>query len=159
MYSPPLSQQGNFSYNGTDGKLHTVNVFQLAQNYNPTLPGTVNPTIASQQASVNKAVSGQGLTNLADPTLQLLTYSAPGGINFYYPVGRIDYNLSDKIRMYLSFLYTQETSIGAYPQPFPGAGFSNQNGNYFFRNYQANYGLDYIISPEGGESVQVQFPL
>ena len=50
--------------------------------------------------------------------------------------------------MYLSFLFTQETSIGAYPQPFPGAGFSNQNGNYFFRNYQANYGLDYIISPK-----------
>jgi hypothetical protein len=142
------AQQGNFNYNGTDGKLHTVNVFQLAQNYSPSLPGTVNATIASQQSDINKAVNGQGLTNLADPALQLLTYSAPGGINYYYPVGRVDYNLSDKVRMYLSFLYTQETSVGAYPQPFPGAGFSTQNGNYFFRNYQANYGLDYIISPK-----------
>jgi hypothetical protein len=142
------AQQGNFAYNGTDGKAHTVNVFQLAQNYNPALPGTVNSTIASQQSAVNTAVNGQGLTPLADPALQLLTYSAPGGINYYYPVGRIDYNLNDKVRMYLSFLYTQETSIGAYPQPFPGAGFSNQNGNYFFRNYQSNYGLDYIISPK-----------
>ncbi len=142
------AQQGNFSYVGTDKAVHTVNVFQLAQNYNPALPGTVNSTIASQQSDINKAVNGQGLTNLADPALQLLTYSAPGGINYYYPVGRIDYNLKDKVRMYLSFLYTQETSIGAYPQPFPGAGFSNQNGNYFFRNYQTNYGLDYIISPK-----------
>ena len=142
------AQQGNFSYNGTDGKLHTVNVFHLAQQYNPALPGKVNSTIASQQSTINKAVNGQGLTNLADPALQLLTYSAPGGINYYYPVGRVDYNLSDKVRMYLSFLYTQETSVGAYPQPFPGAEFANQNGNYFFRNYQANYGLDYIISPK-----------
>jgi Carboxypeptidase regulatory-like domain len=142
------AQQGNFSYVGTDKATHTVNVFQLAQNNNPSFPNAVNATIASQQATINKAVNGQGLTNLADPALQLLTYSAPGGINYYFPVGRIDYNMSDKIRMYLSFLYTQETSIGAYPQPFPGAGFSTQNGNYFFRNYQSNYGLDYIISPK-----------
>jgi len=142
------AQQGNFTYNGTDGKAHTVNVFQLAQTYNPALPGTVNSTIASQQSLINTAVNGQGLTSLADPALQLLTYSAPGGINYYFPVGRIDYNLNEKVRMYLSFLYTQETSIGAYPHPFPGAGFSNQNGNYFFRNYQTNYGLDYIISPK-----------
>ena len=144
----PAAQQGNFSYVGTDKATHTVNVFQLAQNYSPTLPGSVNPIIASQQAGINTAVGGQGLTPLADPALTLLTYSAPGGINYYYPVGRIDYNLSEKVRMYLSFLYTQETSIGAYPQPFPGATFANQNGNYFYRNYQTNYGLDYIISPK-----------
>jgi hypothetical protein len=144
----PAAQQGNFSYVGTDKAVHTVNVFQLAQNNNPAFPNSVNPTIASQQAAINKAVNGQGLTNLADPSLQLLTYSAPGGINYYFPVGRVDYNMSDKIRMYLSFLYTQETSIGQYPQPFPGSTFSSQNGNYFFRNYQANYGLDYIISPK-----------
>jgi hypothetical protein len=139
----PSAQQGNFTYNG-----HTVNVFQLAQNYNPALPGKVNSTIASQQAAINTAVGNQGLSTTGDPNLLQLTYSAPGGITYYFPVGRLDYNLSDKVRMYLSFLYTQETSIGAYPQPFPGSGFSNQNGNYFFRNYQANYGLDYIISPK-----------
>jgi Carboxypeptidase regulatory-like domain len=142
------AQQGNFSYVGTDKVTHTVNVFQLAQNYNPTLPGTVNSAIAAQLAAVNKAVNGQGLTTLADPALLLNTFSAPGGTNYYYPVGRVDYNLSDKIRMYLSFLMTQRTSIGQYPQPFGGDGFSNQNGNYFYRNYQANYGLDYIISPK-----------
>ncbi len=144
----PAAQQGNFSYVGTDKAIHTVNVFQLAQNNNPAFAKSVNPIIASQQAAINKAVNGQGLTNLGDPSLQLLTYSAPGGINYYFPVGRVDYNLSDKLRMYLSFLYTQETSIGAYPQPFPGSTFSSQNGNFFFRNYQANYGLDYIISPK-----------
>jgi Carboxypeptidase regulatory-like domain len=139
----PSAQQGNFTYSG-----HTVNVFQLAQNYNPALSGKVNSTIASQQAAINTSVGNQGLTTTGDPNLLLLTYAAPGGINYYFPVGRLDYNLSDKVRMYLSFLYTQETSIGAYPQPFPGSGFSNQNGNFYFRNYQANYGLDYIISPK-----------
>ena len=142
------SQQGNFAYVGTDGSTQTVNVFQLAQKYNPALPGSVNSVIASQQSLVNTAVNGQGLSPLVDPSLLGVTYQAPGGINYYFPVGRIDYNLSDKVRMYLSFLYTQETSIGQYPQPFPGAGFANQNGNYFFRNYQSNYGLDYIISPK-----------
>jgi hypothetical protein len=142
------AQQGNFTYTGSDKLVHTVNVLQLAQNYDPSLPGTVNSTISSQISGINTAVNGQGLTALTDPTILLLTYSAPGGINYYYPVGRVDYNLSDKVRMYLSFLMTQETSIGAYPQPFPGKTFSSQNGNYFMKNYQANYGLDYIISPK-----------
>jgi Carboxypeptidase regulatory-like domain len=139
----PAAQQGDFTYNG-----QTVNVFKLAQNYNAALPGKVNATIAAQQAAINTSVANQGLTPTGDPNLQLLTYAAPGGTNFYYPVGRVDYNLSDKVRMYLSFLYTQRTTIGQYPQPFPGSGFSNQNGNYYFKNYQANYGLDYIISPK-----------
>jgi hypothetical protein len=139
----PAAQQGNFTYSG-----HTVNVFQLAKNYNASLPSTVNSTIASEQSAINTAVGTQGFSTTGDPNLLLVTYSAPGGINYYFPVGRLDYNLSDKLRMYLSFLFTQETSVGAYPQPFPGSGFSNQNGNYFFRNYQANYGLDYIISPK-----------
>ena len=142
------SQQGNFTYIGTDKAPHTVNVFQLAQSYNPSLPGTVNASVASQLSLINKAVIGQNNTPVADPAILLNTYSAPGGTNFYYPVGRIDYNVSDKLRMYLSFLLTQRTSIGSYPQPFGGPGLASQNRNFYMRNYQANYGLDYIISPK-----------
>ena len=45
-------QQGNYAYLGTDGAMHTVNLFNLA-SAQPGLPTTVDASVAKQLAAIN----------------------------------------------------------------------------------------------------------
>lgn len=146
IFSNPAIQ-GNFTYKGTDGANHTVNVFQLAHNYNPANSNVINPDVNTLIQNAINAVGGQGLTPVSDPTIIQASFNAPATQTQYYPVVRLDYNATDKVRMYLSWIMSQSSPIGSYPPPFPGSAFANQNGNNFSRAYNLNYGLDYIISP------------
>ncbi|MEO6807106.1 MAG: carboxypeptidase-like regulatory domain-containing protein [Edaphobacter sp.] len=146
IFSNP-AVQGNFTYTGTDKTVHTVNVFQLATAYNPANAGVINPKVNTLIQNAITAVNGQGLTSLTDPTILQASFNQPGSQTQYYPVARLDYNATDKVRMYLSWIMSQSSPVGSYPAPFPGASYANQNGNNFSRSFNANYGLDYIISP------------
>lgn len=137
---------GNFTYTGSDSQKHTVNVFQLAQNYSPTLPNTINSGVNTMIQNAITAVNGQGLTANTDPTILGVAFNEPGSQTQYYPVVRLDYNVNNKVRMYLSWIMSQYNPVGSYPPPFPGSAFANQNGNNFTRNFNANYGLDYIFT-------------
>lgn len=140
--------QGNFTYTGTDKQTHTVNVFKLAQQYDPTLPSAINPAVNTLIQNAITASQGISTGSVTDPNLTQVFFSVPAAQTQYYPVARIDYNVNDKVRMYLSWIMTQSNPIGSYPSPFPGASFANQNGNNFTRNFNLNYGLDYIITPQ-----------
>ena len=145
----PSAQGGNFTYTGTDNRSYTVNVFQLAANTNSGLPTKTNTAIAAQLAQINQSVAGASLTPVADPTLNTVNYTSPAPVIKYFPAGRLDYNISQKLRTYLSFLATTSTQpSGAIPAPFPGSNFNNQNAGNFNRNYLSSFGLDYIISPQ-----------
>lgn len=138
---------GNDTYKGTDGQTHTVNLFQIASQYTgATLPTTINPSVNTLIQNALKASSGLSTSALADPNLQQIFFSAPGATTQWYPVARLDYNLSSKVRMYLSWIMQEIKPIGSYPPPFPGSSYANQNGNNYTRNFNANYGLDYIIT-------------
>ena len=146
IFSNP-AVQGNFTYTGTDHASHTVNVFQLAHAYNPAYSNVINPNVNTLIQNAISAVNGQGLTSLSDPTLLQASFNEPGTQTQYYPVARLDYNPTDKFRMYLSWIMSQSNPVGSYPPPFPGSSYANQNGNNFSRSFNVNYGLDYIISP------------
>jgi len=146
IFSNPAAQ-GNFTYKGTDGNNHTVNVLQLAHGYNQSFSGTLNPDVNTMIQNAISAVNGQGLTALSDPTILQASFNVPGAQTQYYPVARVDYNATDKIRMYLSWIMFQSNPVGSYPAPFPGEKYANQSGNNFTRSYNLNYGLDYIFSP------------
>ena len=139
--------QGNYTYTGTDKKTYTVNLFKLAQQYDPTLPGAINPAVGALITNAIKASQGLGTGSLTDPNLQQVFFNVPAAQTQYYPVARLDYNMSEKVRMYLSWIMTQSNPIGSYPAPFPGSDYANQSGNNFTRNFNLNYGLDYIITP------------
>jgi hypothetical protein len=142
----PSAVNGNFTYTGTDKALHTVNVFQLAQQYSSTLPGTINSSVNT--LIQNALTSTQSLTKgtYTDPTIQSVAFNEPGAQTQYYPVARLDYNINDKVRMYLSWIMNESKPVGSYPPPFPGSTFADQNGNNYTRNFNANFGLDYIIT-------------
>lgn len=137
---------GNFTYNGSDSQKHTVNVFQLAQNYDPTLPGVINPNVDTLIQNAISAVNGKGIGTSPDPTILPIGFQAPNTQTQYYPLARLDYNVNNKERMYLSWIMSQYNPVGSYPAPFPGSSFANQNGNNFTRNFNVNYGFDDIIT-------------
>jgi len=145
---PTSVTNGIYGYKGTDGQTHNVNLFQLASQYSgATLPTTINASVNTLIQNALKASSGLSTAQTADPlNLTQVFFSAPNEQTQYYPVARVDYNVNDKVRMYLSWIMNESKPIGSYPSPFPGSGYANQNGNNYTRNFNANYGLDYIIT-------------
>jgi hypothetical protein len=144
----PSAVQGNFTYAGTDKLNHTVNLFQLAQQYGGGLPTTINAGVNTLIQNGLTASQGLSRTNYTDPTIQGIAFNVPGEQTQYYPVARLDYNINDKVRMYLSWIMNESKPVGSYPAPYPGSAFANQNGNNYTRNFNANYGLDYIFNPK-----------
>jgi hypothetical protein len=142
----PSAVAGNFTYTGTDAAQHTVNVFQLAAQYSSALPSKINAGVNT--LIQNALTASQSLTKstYSDPTIQGIAFNEPGAQTQYYPVARLDYNVNDKVRMYLSWIMNESKPVGSYPPPFPGAAYANQNGNNYTRNFNGNYGLDYIIT-------------
>jgi len=160
----PAALAGNFTYyytpSGTTTPVPvTVNVLTVANAYNPYGPGTINPDVkklTDAAIAATQGLSGSPATS-TDNTTNTVSFNVPGTQTNYYPVARLDYNLNDKIRMYLSWLMTENKPVGSYPAPFPGAAYANQAGNNFTRNFDANYGLDYIFSPRLINQLKVGF--
>ena len=143
----PAAQQGNFLYQGTDGNTHSVNVFNLAAQTSPTLPTTVNPEIAAQLTLINGAIADGGVTSTPDLNFNQLSWNSSSPITQYFPGGRLDYNMSKRLKMYLSTLVTNSSQPTVTPATFPGASFANQVAGNSTKNYTVSFGLDFIATP------------
>jgi len=147
------AQAGNFTYGGT-----TVNLLTIAQNAHVNCPGstttycplpsTVNPEIAKQFAAINSAESSGSLGATSEPNVDLLSWNNNSPQVEYYPVARLDYDLSQKARMYISWSMTKNTEPGSYNPTFPGSGFADQGAGYATKDFSGSYGFDYIFSPK-----------
>lgn len=140
------AQSGVFTYLGTDGTTHTANLLTIAQAHG--LPSTINSEVATQFAAINSAEGSGHLAGTSDPNYQELAWNNPSPEKDYYPVARLDYNLSQKVRMYASWMMTQNEQPGTTAPTFPGSGFANQTAGNYTRNFTGTYGLDYIFSPQ-----------
>ncbi|MFZ0663723.1 MAG: carboxypeptidase regulatory-like domain-containing protein [Acidobacteriaceae bacterium] len=141
------AQSGDFTYTGTDGNSHTVNVLNVANQQNPSLPGTINSAISSQLSLINTAASSGQITPTSDPNLSTVSWLQQSPTTYYFPTARVDYNLSQKARIDVSWLMTKETQPGTTAATFPGSSFSNQIAGNSSKNYTASLGFDYIFSP------------
>jgi len=144
----PGAQAGNYTYVDGRGVSHTVNLFQTATNFNATLPNTVNSTVAAQQAKINKALGLGTVTGTTDPILNNLNFLTPQPVTFWFPALRVDYNMSNKLRMNLALQRTMRESPGDQLPAFPGSDLApvTQAGNKSDAA-TASYGLDWTISP------------
>jgi hypothetical protein len=98
----PQAQSGQFSYVGTDGQLRRVNLLTLAgQN---GFPNTVNPIIGGQLQKIQTATSA-GAISPYDPIRNQLKWVEPDPTTNYYPMGRIDYQIANKLRFNVSDTY------------------------------------------------------
>ena len=143
----PGAQAGNFTY-VAGGVSHTVNLYQVANSFNSSLPNTANSTYAAQQAKINNSLGAGTVTGTTDPILNNVNFLNPQPIKQWFPALRVDYNMSSKIRMNLALNRTMRESPGDTLPAFPGSDLApvTQAGNKS-DNATAGYGLDWTISP------------
>ena len=138
------AQSGIFTYPGTDGKTHTVNVLTTAHGFSSSLPSTINPVVASELAAINSSLTAGAVTASTNPNINLLNWLQPSPTTNYFPTFRIDHNLTQKFRYHVAFNETkgpiQPASNAAF---FPGSGFSNQIAGNKFNQYTASLGIEW----------------
>lgn len=141
----PAAQGGTFTYVGTDGNTHTANLLTIAQNHG--LPSAVNAEVSKQFAAINSALGAGKLVPTSDPNYNELDWVQSSPETDYFPVARLDYNASQKVRMYLTWMMSQYNQPGNTAPTFPGSGFANQEAGNQTKNFTGSYGFDYVFSP------------
>lgn len=150
-YLTSATQAGNFTYLDTKNTYQTVDLLGLAKSYNAAngtkLTTAVNSTVASEISSINSAVGSGASSTTSDANINEVSWQTAQPNIIYYPTVRVDYNVSQRLRMNLAYNMTTRTVSGEYTPTFPGASYAGQGGSYHTRSYTAAYGLDYDLTP------------
>lgn len=140
------AQQGIFKF----GNGQQVNLFTLAAAYNnaneTNLPTTRLSVVADRLSQINGYVP-KGMidtTATTDPNIQALYWYQTNPVTYYYPTFRLDYNLSQKVKLNLAYNQTKMNSPGANAGWFPGDGLAADNKS---NAVTASLGVDWTISP------------
>jgi hypothetical protein len=145
------AQQGIFTYTQGPLKGQTVNLFsQIAQPNG--LPATANQaSVAPELALINKAISlgtvGPGLNGADDPNIQTLSWQVSSPTTRYYPAMRVDYDISQKLRLDFSLEESKVSQPNGTAPPFPGSDFANQAASFKSNNYITSLGLNWTVTP------------
>jgi len=136
------AEQGNYTYTGTDGNSHTVNVLSIAAANG--FPSTVNALIGSQLTAINGYLGNGKL--LAPTTLpfqqQLTWFQSTDNLN-RYPTLRLDYQVTPKVTWHGSMDVYWRTYTPA--PPYPG---DPNTDNAFQSTYAVtSTGVDWTITP------------
>ena len=139
----PSAQAGNFSYTGTDGTVHTVNVLSIAGANG--FPSTVNSLVAAQFALIDPSVS-KALANSTTslPYQNELIWQYPDNTDQIFPTVRLDYQITPKIDWHVAYNMYWRTYPGGPPYP----GDPNDNSSSFQSTYSTlTTGLNWTITP------------
>src|SRR5581483_4895094 len=141
----PAAQSGNFGYVGTDGVTHTVNLLTLAgQN---GFPNTVNPVMASQLQKIQQSTSA-GAISPSDLIRNSLVWVAPQPVTQYYPMGKIDWLITSKLRFNVSDTWARTVNAAGFRGTvLPGDFQKQQSYGQIANPYIATAGLTWTISP------------
>src|SRR5215813_12850398 len=138
----PAAQTGNFTYVGTDGASHTVNLLTLAGQSG--FPSTVNSVIATQLQKIQTATSA-GVLSFSDPIRSQLRWVTPAPTANYYPMGRFDYQITNKVRLNLSDTYNHNVNEkGFRGTTLPGSFADEQAYGQISNPYIATAGVTWI---------------
>lgn len=145
----PAAQTGLFSYVGSDGTTRNVNLLQIAGANN--FPSTINPIIGAQLQKIQSSTSAGALSSF-DLIRNRLRWVAPSPVTNQFPTARIDYQVSEKLRVSVSDTYnrnvnergfrgtvlpgvfTQEQSVGQISNPY----IANASATYTLRSNMVN---------------------
>jgi hypothetical protein len=141
------AQQGNFSYIGSDGTSHAINVLNLVNSFNSSLPHTINPIIAAEQANINSSLTGGVITPSSDPNINSINWLVNSPVTNYYPTGRLDYNPTNSLRLHATMNMSQSKQPTSGAPQFPGQYFASQAAGS--KSIYATYsvGADWTIKP------------
>src|SRR5690349_1316107 len=139
------AQAGNFTWTDSAGT-HTVNL--LTQVAGPAgQPSTVNSVTAGLFSNINGSLSGGAVTPTADPNISSIAFAVQSPVTYWLPTVRVDYNIKDNLRMYVSWNMTEWKQPGAGAPPFPGSAFKTYGASNKFEYFTAALGFDWTIKP------------
>lgn len=165
----PVAQTGIFTFtqNGTNPTTgnpeayagQTLNLYNVASSFG--LPNSINTSCANangcnsvqaQLALINTSATTPGAQTLdtsvtGDNNLNELRWLVESPVTNYFPAARLDYNISQKVRLDFAFEDTKNHQPNAGGPLFPGAGFSGQAASNKSSNYTSSIGLNWIVSP------------
>jgi hypothetical protein len=142
----PAAQQGNFTYLGTDGQQHTVNVLAIAQAAG--YPSTIDPTIQSMlgviNASESKASGFLGITN--EFYASTMEWTQPADTLQMFPAARVDYQIAPNVAWHGSWSLHYENIHPSDPN-YPGLNQFAYDNAYRTTTYVATNAVDWTITP------------
>ncbi|HLK63395.1 MAG TPA: carboxypeptidase-like regulatory domain-containing protein [Bryobacteraceae bacterium] len=141
----PGAQSGVFQYKAANGSIQSVNVLQIGSSAGG--PGTVNSAIGAQLSQINGILGDGVLSSTSDPNISTLSWQYAARRTIYYPAMRFDYNVTDRLRVNVSYTQTKTVYPGANAAVFPGGidtvDLTSSNSN----NKIAGLGVDWTIRP------------
>ena len=142
----PAGQAGNYTYVGSDGQSHTVNVLQLAKAYDPTLSNTTNSVIAAQLALINSAIVGATSTPNTDLLTNAINWQTPNPDIRWFPTFRVDYSPVSKWRFSVTANQTKRSQPTSGAHLFPGQEFTDRAGGFKSNNISGSLGIDWTAT-------------
>jgi hypothetical protein len=144
----PLALSGIYTLPGGQ----TDNVLQAGASAGcSNCPGTTNALIGTDLSNIESTYSLDGATLSplgSDPNHENLNFLVKGAAINKYPTLRLDYNLTQKLRLTASANETNQYNTNAGAPPYPGAQFAIQGYSNVERNYQIVTGFDWDLKSD-----------
>jgi Carboxypeptidase regulatory-like domain len=140
------AQAGIFSWEN-NGVTQTANLYTLASamgaNYAP------DSVVAAEQASINTNAipAGQIIPTSGDANINTLLWRFNSPQVYYFPLVRLDYNISPKVRTGISWTMTDSTYPDANAAWFPGKAYASQVTSSMNKQFIGSYRLDWDLAP------------
>jgi hypothetical protein len=151
----PLAQAGTFTYTGTDGVTRTANLLQLAGAAG--FPSTVNSVIGAQQTKINAAVASVSSSEVSpiDANINNVYWVQKASFLNQYPTVRLDYYVTDKLRLNATGQFFHRNLPNTTPPPFPGPTFKEFSYGFKSDYYIADVGSTWTINPNMTNEVKL----
>jgi hypothetical protein len=141
----PAAQTGVFTYVGTDRVTRSVNLLQLAGQNN--YPSAVNRIIGAQLQKIQSSTSAGALSPF-DPIRNRLRWVAPSPVTNQFPTARIDYQVTEKLRLSVSDTYNRNVNArGFRGTVLPGIFTQEQSVGQISNPYIANASATWTLRP------------
>jgi carboxypeptidase family protein len=142
----PDAQQGIFTYFGTDGAKHSVNLLQV-----PGAQNAIDPTIAGILKSINDTrASGDALLDIpgiAPEFQRTMQWSQATSTETYYPTVRLDYHITPNVGWHGTWNLRNNKIAGRPPYPGNPYPFAPNQTPYQITTYVATNAVDWTIKP------------
>jgi Carboxypeptidase regulatory-like domain len=141
----PAAQTGLFSYVGTDNVLRSVDLLRLAGLNG--FPSAVNPIIGAQLQKIQSSTSAGALSTF-DLIRNRLRWVAPSPVTNQFPYARIDYQVSENLRLNFSDSYNRNVNDrGFRGTVLPGVFTTEQSVGQISNPYIANASATWNLRP------------
>jgi hypothetical protein len=136
----PLAQTGVFTF--SQG---TVNLLTAIAGPNG-LPSVVNPNVGTIFSNITSSLSAGSVTQNSDANLVDVHWGYPTPLTQYFPTVRLDYNMRDNLRLFLSWNMTKQSQQNGDIPPLPGSYYSKFGGTNKAKYFTLALGLDWTMS-------------